>query len=216
MNINMQFDSKEECINELWGDSNWAQALEMWNFETIDDYRQVESFLSEANSRQGWIYIGSDTSKPNIAKIGMTTREISTRERCPQNPFYQIIFAFKVNLRNIGNIFNLEQQIINQLSLSYSRINHVSTGNPSEWFEIPPQNLIDFCFNFIEDELMHAFATIAVEDANIAALIDEGVPHLQPEYKIELMGWELSKNRSEPFAHVQNPHKQGHLRSLHL
>lgn len=214
MNFNEQFDSTEECINELWGHPNWVQAFKGWKFESIEDHRNVEMFLNEANSLEGWIYIGSDVGKPNIAKIGMTAREISTRERCSQNPFYRIIFAFKVNRMNIGNIRNLEQQIIHQLSYSYRRINHVSTGNPSEWFEISPQNLIDFCFYFIESELMDAFATIGIENADIAALIDEGVPHLQPEYSYELMGWDLTKDRGEPFAHVQNPNKLGRLKPI--
>lgn len=35
--------------------------------------------IRQENSNENWIYIGTDTQRPNIAKIGLTTGKLGTR-----------------------------------------------------------------------------------------------------------------------------------------
>lgn len=204
------YDNYIECIDKNWGNCNWRKDIECCSFETLDEYFYVKSVLEEANSLEGWIYIGEDVSNPGIAKIGMTTKKIVSREQCTQNPFYQIIFAFKVKVRYATRrqLTRIEKTLMDFLEEKGGRIEHVSTGRLSEWFSMSPQVMIRSCFDIIysDENLLEFFSIIDIPNKNIATLIDEGDPYLQQEYRPELMGWDANKSiRSKPYVHVQKP-----------
>lgn len=122
-----------------------------------DDYKM--DYLENERRRQelsivNWIYIGVDTRFGNMTKIGLTTGSLGTRASGSQNPFYSLLCAFKIKDGVEPRIVkHIEDSIISLLSQKYFRINHVTTGRPSEWFYADPwevRTLVDYflCDNF--------------------------------------------------------------------
>lgn len=97
----------------------------------------------ESNSITNWIYVGIDTRIKydqylnfNMAKIGLTTGELSTRASSSQNPYYTILKAFKV-MYDVDHktLSNIESGILEKLSKLYSSpVAHYNSNKESEWF----------------------------------------------------------------------------------
>lgn len=131
---------------------NWED-----NFDanSYDDYKMASceyERLRQENSIDGWIYIGLDTRYNNMAKIGLTAGKLGTRASGSQNPFYALLCAFKIKEGIAAvKIKEIEDGIIKFLSQYYKRINHITTGRPSEWFYVEPfemrQIVHDFLYN---------------------------------------------------------------------
>ena len=76
------------------------------------------------------IYIATDHTKPNMCKVGMTTRSVAIRMTETENPDYELHKSFEVN----ADVRKIEVEVHNHLSLLYKRINHLASGRKSEWF----------------------------------------------------------------------------------
>lgn len=100
------------------------------------EWSDEESFRQD-NSKKNWIYIGVDTDRDGIAKIGLTTGGLGTRSSSSQNPYYAISCAFKIK-KGItpDRVKEVEESAIEFLSKYYKRIPHKISGRPSEWFQV--------------------------------------------------------------------------------
>lgn len=117
--------------------------------------------LRQDNSTINWIYIGVDTGREGIAKIGLTTGSLGTRSNGTQNPFYALLCAFKIKEGvNDDRVAIIEDSVKKILSASYRCIPHKISGRLSEWFCVTPiemrQHVHDFLYENFSRE-MHCY-----------------------------------------------------------
>ena len=114
------------------------------------EIQQIEArYRRESDSDQNWIYIGIDTQRSGMFKIGLTTRELDTRHSSSQNPFYTLLAAFKVRVDiDEKKVKEIEQSLIREIARSCQLINHYS-GKSSEWFYGNPLDMKDFVNDFL-------------------------------------------------------------------
>lgn len=117
------------------------------------DYKSewVESErLRQQNSTENWIYIGVDTQRTNMAKIGLTTGSLGTRASGSQNPFYTLFCAFKIKEGvDSKKVADIEDSVKNFLGQSYECIPHETSGRRSEWFVCPPLEMRERVHDFL-------------------------------------------------------------------
>ena len=117
--------------------------------------------LRQENSVTNWIYIGFDLRNNNECKVGLTTGKLSTRASGSQNPYYALLYAFKIK-EGIApqKVKEIENSVINYLSQSFRRINHFSSQRLSEWFEVNPYEIREDIHTFLYDNFssdMHCY-----------------------------------------------------------
>lgn len=118
-----------------------------------DDYKL--SFLEEERLRQekstaGWIYVGVDVRSNDIAKIGLTTKQLWTRASSSQNPCYALLCGFKVKEGvQPDSVRHIEQAVIEFLESNFERINHYNSDRPSEWFKANPVEVRALVHDFL-------------------------------------------------------------------
>jgi hypothetical protein len=148
------------------------------------------------NSVESWIYIGIDTDRMGMAKVGLTSGKLQTRATSSQNPFYTLLVGFKVKVGvSSSEIKNIESAILIEVAKYYEPINHYNSGRRSEWFYGDPYEIRDFVHNFLYDKY---YAKMNCYHCNIR---DHGV----------IYGWEnewfiYGKNRN-PYrvSDISNP-----------
>lgn len=119
----------------------------------MDDYK-IQYLRNEHNrqfsSTEAWIYIGIDTDRMDMFKIGLTTGKLNTRDTSSQNPFYTILTGFKVKVGiSKSEIREIEQTVLTEVAECYERINLYNSGNVSEWFWGDPHEARDFVHDFL-------------------------------------------------------------------
>lgn len=122
----------------------------------IDDFDDLKTGLlardrrKEELSTEGWIYIGVDTLRPGMAKVGLTTGGLGTRASGSQNPFYTLLCAFKVR-HDVSRekLHEIESSVIQMLEHHYQRIPHTGSGFQSEWFYVNPNELRQVVHDFL-------------------------------------------------------------------
>ncbi|WP_370203486.1 GIY-YIG nuclease family protein [Alloalcanivorax venustensis] len=134
-------------------DRNWKDDF---NFDDYDDYKVAScewERLRQKNSINGWIYVGLDTRYDNMAKIGFTTGQLGTRASGSQNPFYALLYAFKIKEGvtpvKVGEI---ESAVIALLCQYYERIRHKNSGRLSEWFYVNPCEMSRLVHDFLYEK----------------------------------------------------------------
>ena len=90
----------------------------------------------------GAIYIAHDVAKPNLAKIGMTTKSGFHRVSQTENPDYILFIDYKVSDEVVKGY---ESIIHRELEKIFTRREHKSTGKKSEWFECSPAEAAQVC-----------------------------------------------------------------------
>ncbi|UTW48074.1 GIY-YIG nuclease family protein [Bacterioplanoides sp. SCSIO 12839] len=106
--------------------------------------------LRQENSTENWIYIGVDTQRPNMAKIGLTTGSLGTRASGSQNPFYTLLCAFKIKDGvHPKRVAAIEDSVKDLLSKLYSCIPHETSGRKSEWFYVSPLKMRELVYDFL-------------------------------------------------------------------
>ncbi|OBT12034.1 hypothetical protein A9264_15950 [Vibrio sp. UCD-FRSSP16_10] len=95
----------------------------------------------------GKIYVAWDTTKPDLAKVGMTTREAFVRVAEAENPDYMLFTSFDVDNELLEQT---EKDIHSFLERHFSRRNHKSYGGVSEWFEGTPKQVAQKCEEFLK------------------------------------------------------------------
>ena len=122
----------------------------MWDYkmQSLEDEHK-----RQYNSVEAWIYIGIDTDRMGMAKIGLTNGELQTRATSSQNPFYTLLVAFKVKVGiSSSEIAQIERAVLTEVAKYYEPINHYNTGRRSEWFYGNPYEIRDFVHNFLYNE----------------------------------------------------------------
>ncbi|WP_210447449.1 GIY-YIG nuclease family protein [Vibrio crassostreae] len=94
----------------------------------------------------GKIYVAWDTTKPDLAKVGMTTRDAFVRVAEAENPDYMLFTSFDVDNELLEQT---EKDIHSFLERHFSRRNHQSYGGVSEWFEGTPKQVAQKCEEFL-------------------------------------------------------------------
>ena len=147
--------------------------------ESFDMYDYKEEWchrenLRQENSTDGWIYIGVDTNRNDMFKVGLTTGSLATRASGSQNPFYTLLYAFKVKegIRP-KKITEIVKVVINFLSQYYRRINHQASGRLSEWFyteasEMP--RIRDIVHDFLYDNYSWEMNCYHCSERNIGVI----------------------------------------------
>jgi hypothetical protein len=106
--------------------------------------------LRQSNSVENWIYVGTDIHRPDIAKIGLTRGRLGTRATGSQNPFFTLLCAFKIKEGVASEkVSAIESAVIGDLSTSYERVRHVTTGRHSEWFRVAPNEMRERVYDFL-------------------------------------------------------------------
>lgn len=106
--------------------------------------------LREESSAENWIYIGTDTQRPNMAKIGLTTGLLGTRASGTQNPFYTLYCAFKIKVGvDSKKVDAIEDSVKSFLSGLYKCIPHETSGRRSEWFYVTPMVMRERVHDFL-------------------------------------------------------------------
>ncbi|WP_163937561.1 GIY-YIG nuclease family protein [Paraferrimonas sp. SM1919] len=95
----------------------------------------------------GKIYVAWDTTKPDLAKVGMTTRDAFVRVAETENPDYVLFTDFDVDNEHIEQT---ERDIHSFLERYFSRRHHKSYGGVSEWFEGTPKEVAEKCGEFLK------------------------------------------------------------------
>ena len=95
----------------------------------------------------GKIYVAWDSTKPNLAKVGMTTREAFVRVAEAENPDYMLFDSFEVSNEVLEPT---EKDIHEELSKHFTRRKHQSYDGLSEWFEGTPEKVADKCEEFLK------------------------------------------------------------------
>lgn len=108
------------------------------------------------NSTEAWIYIGIDTDRMGMFKLGLTSGELRTRDTSSQNPFYTLLVGFKVKV-GISNseIREIEKAVLTAVSRICQPIYHYNSGNRSEWFYGNPYEIRDFVNYFLYENYSH-------------------------------------------------------------
>lgn len=120
-------------------DKHWEDHFDEYAFYDYKTAHVERERLRQENSYIGWIYVGVCVERPDRAKIGLTTGELGTRASSPQNPSFALLCAFKVKEGTEPRIFKeIEGAAKDMLGKRYKRINHISSGLPSEWFYADP------------------------------------------------------------------------------
>lgn len=111
----------------------------------------LDDSTSSADSKN-WIYVGGDTENKNRSKVGKTTKGLHTRHTSSQNPGHYIHTGF--NIINDGDVHKIEQELLKHLQNSHglTPIPHVSTGTPSECFQINAKDMTRNVENFIAEK----------------------------------------------------------------
>ncbi|WP_318482265.1 GIY-YIG nuclease family protein [Photobacterium leiognathi] len=117
--------------------------------------------LRQENSTENWIYIGTDTQRPNMAKIGLTTGLLGTRASGSQNPFYTLYCAFKIKDGvDSKKVSEIEDSVKAFLSRLYECIPHETSGRRSEWFYVTPMEMRGLVHDFLYENFsweMHCY-----------------------------------------------------------
>lgn len=117
--------------------------------------------LRQEGSITNWIYIGVDTERVGMAKIGLTTGSLGTRSSGSQNPFYALLYAFKIKEGVApSRVAVIECSVKSFLSESYECITHQTSGRASEWFCVSPQEMRKHVHDFLYDNFsweMHCY-----------------------------------------------------------
>jgi hypothetical protein len=109
--------------------------------------------LRQDNSTENWIYIGVDTQRNEMAKIGLTTGSLGTRASGTQNPFYTLLCAFKIKAGvDSKKVANIENSVKDFLSQSYQCIPHENSGRRSEWFYVTPSEMRECVHDFLYEK----------------------------------------------------------------
>lgn len=121
--------------------------MSMYEYEI----QQIDArYRKELSSTKNWIYIGVDTQRTDMFKIGLTTRELDTRHSSSQNPFYTLLVAFKVQVGiDKDKVKEIEQTLIREIARYWKPINHYNSNNRSEWFYGNPLDVRDFANDFL-------------------------------------------------------------------
>jgi regulator of replication initiation timing len=85
----------------------------------------------------GQIYIAWDRSKPNLSKVGMTTRTGYVRILEADNPDYELFKAYDIHS---GYVAQMEKEVHAILETKFIRRSHKSYDIKSEWFECTPHD----------------------------------------------------------------------------
>lgn len=117
--------------------------------------------IKQENSKENWIYIGTDIHRPDMAKIGLTTGKLGTRASGSQNPFYTLLYAFKIKYGvDPKKVSEIEDSVKKYLSKRYKRISHKTSGRLSEWFYVTPKEMRDYVHDFLYENFsweMHCY-----------------------------------------------------------
>ncbi len=109
--------------------------------------------LRQDNSTENWIYIGVDTQRNDMAKIGLTTGSLGTRASGSQNPFYTLLCAFKIKEGvDPKKVADIENSVKDFLSQSYQCIPHETSGRRSEWFYVIPSEMRESVHDFLYEK----------------------------------------------------------------
>ncbi|WP_257284712.1 GIY-YIG nuclease family protein [Endozoicomonas sp. SESOKO1] len=109
--------------------------------------------LRQETSTENWIYIGVDTHRPGMAKIGLTTGSLGTRASGSQNPFYTLLYAFKIKEGvESKRVAIIEDTVKVFLSGLYQCIPHETTGRRSEWFYANPFEMKERVHDFLYEK----------------------------------------------------------------
>ena len=131
-------------------DKRWK---ENFNPYLYDDYKEAgveRERLRQANSLEGWIYVGVCATWPGMSKIGMTAGKLGTRASGEQNPFYDLLCAFKVlEGTSSEKIEEIEGSTKAMLRESYRCELHRGSGRPSEWFHADPAEFRGVVHDFL-------------------------------------------------------------------
>ncbi|MDW6004181.1 GIY-YIG nuclease family protein [Vibrio mangrovi] len=112
-----------------------------FGFDYKEEWLENER-LRQENSKENWIYIGTDVQRPDMAKIGLTTGSLGTRASGSQNPFYTLLCAFKIKAGvKKEQVKHIEDSVKVFLNQSYQCINHEGSGRESEWFYVSPYEM---------------------------------------------------------------------------
>ncbi|MEZ8107034.1 GIY-YIG nuclease family protein [Vibrio cortegadensis] len=84
----------------------------------------------------GYIYIAQDATKPNKAKVGMTSKSPHKRISQTENPDYELFAFYEVADQKLKQT---ETTIHEILANEFQRIIHRSSNRQSEWFLCSPQ-----------------------------------------------------------------------------
>jgi hypothetical protein len=127
-----------------------------YKMEWLEDER-----FRQDNSTTNWIYIGVDTEREGMAKIGLTTGSLGTRSSGTQNPFYALLCAFKIKEGvNPDRVAIIEDSVKTFLSKSYRCIPHRISGRLSEWFYVTPTEMRERVNDFLYENFsweMHCY-----------------------------------------------------------
>jgi hypothetical protein len=172
-------------VKKLWGDDDWEEKVSLSDFDDYKVGHVAMSDLREYNSKDGWIYIGFDHGIKS--KIGMTKGRLVTRSRSPQNTDYEIYVAFKVKVEYLNEIPRIEAALIAHIESKFPRINHKSTGRPSEWFEVTAVELEQVVKNYLTENSYREMLSYEHND------------------RYSIMGWRHGMSRKFTHAFVENP-----------
>ncbi len=139
----------------------------------------------------GKIYVAWDTTKPNLAKVGMTTREAFVRVAEAENPDYVLFTSYEVDNQILEQT---EQDIHSFLEQYFNRRKHKSYGGISEWFEGTPKEVAEKCEDFLNqgtsvrelrDTIINLKQQILIVETNNRSLINENNALKEQHVKLE-------------------------------
>lgn len=115
----------------------------------------IEEQRYQRESADGWIYIGVDKCRDQIAKIGLTGGLASTRDSSSQNPFYTLFCAFKVKAGIDPCVLRqIESAAKEFLKRRYVVLPHVGSARDSEWFRVSPEIMRSEVRDFLSANFM--------------------------------------------------------------
>lgn len=156
----------EEHIEFVCNESNdWRRKHPFGNMYDYNPYRS--GYISVLHDQteldaSGYIYIGADDEKPNICKIGHTSRSVSVRATETTNPDYYIYHQYALKGLSSSQVENLIHQHI--LNKGIIRKVHIKSGLPSEWFECTPA----YADNIISEFLSMNFKKYLLNQLSLA------------------------------------------------
>lgn len=131
-------------------DKHWEDKFDPDEF---DDYKMAfleKERLRQANSANGWIYVGLDDRSQDRAKVGLTKNGLATRASSSHNPDYLPYCGFKIK-EGVPpeTIRQIESGTIQALCTRFERRNHKGSGKASEWFMASPSELREACNDYL-------------------------------------------------------------------
>src|SRR5690554_6378216 len=135
-------------------------AVKALGYDYITEWLEQERLRLESRP-ENWIYIGTDTQRQNMAKIGLTTGLLRTRASGSQNPFNTLYFASKIKDGvDSKKVSAIEDSVKEFLSRLYECIPHETSGRRSEWFYVTPMEMRERVHDFLYENFsweMHCY-----------------------------------------------------------